>query len=163
MVQRFYPAVLERGAHDTFGVWFPDFPGCIAAARTQEDAMGKAQEALAIAVERMAEREEALPAPSPFEAIEIPAGCDLVTYFAVGVEPPDPSERVNVYLPKGLIARADRCAAEFGMSRSSLFGLALSTILRRDDANKVGAALIDARAMAARAQMRVRTGARKRA
>jgi predicted RNase H-like HicB family nuclease len=161
MAQRFYPAVLERGAHDTYGVWFPDFPGCIAAARSQEDAMGKAQEALAIAVERLAEREEALPAPSPFEAIEIPPGCDFVTYFAVGVEPPDPSERVNVYLPKGLIARADRWAAEFGMSRSSLFGLALSAILRGDDTRRLEAALIRARAAPARAQ--ARGGARKRA
>ena len=31
----------------------------------------------------------------------------LVAYFIVGVDPPDPSERVNVYLPKSLIGRGD--------------------------------------------------------
>jgi hypothetical protein len=36
---------------------------------------------------------------------------------------------VNVYLPKSLIGRIDRRAAEFGMSRSSFFGLAASTAL----------------------------------
>ena len=39
-------------------------------------------------------------------------GCDFVAFFAVGVEPPDPSERVNIYLPKSLIARADKRATE---------------------------------------------------
>jgi hypothetical protein len=36
---------------------------------------------------------------------------------------------VNVYLPKSLIARVDRRAADLGMSRSSFFGLAVSTAL----------------------------------
>ena len=129
MPQRFYPAVLERGAHDTFGVWFPDFPGCVAAARSQEDAMAKAQEALAHGVDTLTERNEPLPAPTAFDAIAIPKGCRFVAFFAVGVEPPDESERVNVYLPRSLIARVDRQAAEFGMSRSSYFGLAASRLL----------------------------------
>ena len=129
MPQRFYPAVLERGAHDTFGVWFPDFPGCVAAARSQEEAMAKAQEALAYGVDALAEHSQPLPEPTPFDAIAIPKGCKFVTYFAVGVEPPDPSERVNVYLPRSLIARVDRQAGELGMSRSSYFGLAASRML----------------------------------
>lgn len=59
----------------------------------------------------------------------MPKDCDLVAFFAVGVEPPDPSERVNIYLSKSLIARADRRAAEFGMSRSSFFGYAITSTL----------------------------------
>jgi len=129
MSQRFYPAILERGAHNTFGVWFPDFPGCVAAARSQEEAMAKAQEALAHGVDGLTERGEPLPQPSTFDAIAIPKGCKFVAFFAVGVEPPDPSERVNVYLPRSLIARVDRQAAELGMSRSSFFGLAASRML----------------------------------
>ena len=55
----------------------------------------------------------------------------FAAFFIVGVDPPDPSERVNVYLPKSLIGRIDRRAAEFGMSRSSFFGLAVTTALTR--------------------------------
>jgi Ribbon-helix-helix protein, copG family len=66
---------------------------------------------------------------TPIERIVLPKGCDLLAYFVVGVDPPDPSERVNVYLPKSLIGRIDRRAAELGMSRSSFFGLAASTAL----------------------------------
>jgi predicted RNase H-like HicB family nuclease len=129
MPQRFYPAVLERGARETFGVWFPDFPACVAAARSQDEAMARAQESLAHAVDALAERGEPLPPATDFDAIVIPKGCKFVAFFAVGVEPPDPSERVNVYLPRSLIARVDRMANELGMSRSSFFGLAVSRML----------------------------------
>ncbi len=128
-MQRFYPAVLERGEKETFGVWFPDFPRCVAAGRSQEQAIGRAQEALARAVEALAENEKPLPEPTPFESITLPKDCDFVAFFAVGVEPPDPSERVNVYLSKSLIGRADRRASELGMSRSSFFGYAVSLLL----------------------------------
>jgi predicted RNase H-like HicB family nuclease len=129
MAQRFYPAVLERGPKLTFAVWFPDFPGCVAAARSQEDAMAKAQEALARAVVELYERGATLPEPTPFERIDVPKGCDLITMVALGVDPPDPSERVNIYLPKSLLARVDRRAADLGMSRSSYFGFAANLAL----------------------------------
>src|SRR6266481_36476 len=77
----------------------------------------------------MFEHGRPLPAPTSIARIVLPKGCDLVAYFIVGVDPPDPSERVNVYLPKSLISRIDRRAAELGMSRSSFFGLAASTAL----------------------------------
>ena len=129
MKRRLYPAVLERGPKGTFGAWFPDFPGCVAGGRSQEEAIERAENALAQAVDRLAEHERPLPEPTPLERIALPKGCDLFAYFIVGVDPPDPSERVNVYLPKSLIGRIDRRAAELGMSRSSFFGLAATTAL----------------------------------
>ena len=121
MKRRLYPAVLERGPRGTFGAWFPDFPGCVAARKSQEETIEAAEQALAQAVDGLAEHDRALPVPTPIEHIALPRGCDLVAYFIVGVDPPDPSERVNVYLPKSLIGRIDRRAAELGMSRSSFF------------------------------------------
>lgn len=91
--------------------------------------MARAQHALAQAVQSLAEQERPLPAPTAFEKIAIPEDCEFVTFFALGAEPPDPSERVNIYLPKSLIGRADRRAAELGMSRSSFFGYAVSAAL----------------------------------
>jgi predicted RNase H-like HicB family nuclease len=129
MQKRLYPAVLERGPKDTFGAWFPDFPGCVAGGKSQEEAIGKAESTLAQAVDELFEQGKSLPDATPIERIALPKGCDLVAYFIVGVDPPDPSERVNVYLPKSLIARVDRRAAELGMTRSSFFGLAASTAL----------------------------------
>jgi predicted RNase H-like HicB family nuclease len=129
MAQRFYPAVLERGARGTFVVWFPDFSEVVAGGVSQESAIEKAQTVLAHAVDALAERDHALPEPTPFDQIKLPKGSDLVAFFVIGVEPPDPAERVNIYLPRSLIARADRRAADLGMSRSSFFGLAISGTL----------------------------------
>jgi predicted RNase H-like HicB family nuclease len=129
MPQRFYPAVLERGEGGVKGVWFPDFPGVVAVARSQEEAMAKAEQALAEGAEELAFEGKALPEPTALDEIELPKGCDFVAFFAVGVEPPDQSERINVYLPKSLIVRVDRRAAELGMSRSSFFGWAVTTAL----------------------------------
>jgi predicted RNase H-like HicB family nuclease len=131
MKKRLYPAVLERGPRGAFGAWFPDFPGCVAGGKSQEQAIEKAEYALAQAVDVLTEHDTPLPAATPIERIALPKGCDLVAYFIVGVDPPDPSERVNVYLPKSLILRVDRRAAELGMSRSSFFGLAATTALTR--------------------------------
>jgi predicted RNase H-like HicB family nuclease len=129
MTRRFYPAVLERGAKRAFGVWFPDFPECIAGGTSQEETLERAQTELSRAVTTLAEQEKPLPDPTPVEKIAIPKGCDFIAFVAIGVEPPDVSERVNVYLPRQLIERADKCAAELGMNRSSFFGLAVSSAL----------------------------------
>src|ERR1700755_1470687 len=129
MKRQLYPAVLERGPKGTFGAWFPDFPDCVAGGRSQADTIERAETKLAQAVVAVAEDDRPLPQPTPIEAIVLPKRCDLVAYFIVGVDPPDPSERVNVYLPKSLIGRIDARAAELGMSRSSFFGLAASKAL----------------------------------
>jgi predicted RNase H-like HicB family nuclease len=131
MKRRLYPAVLERGPKGTFGAWFPDFAGCVAGGKSQEGTIEKAENMLAQAVDALAEQDRPLPQPTPIERIVLPKGCDFLAYFIVGVDPPDPSERVNVYLPKSLIGQVDRRAAELGMSRSSFFGLAASTALSR--------------------------------
>jgi predicted RNase H-like HicB family nuclease len=131
MKRRLYPAVLERGPKGAFGAWFPDFAGCVAGGKSQEGTIEKAENMLAQAVDALAEQDRPLPQPTPIERIVLPKGCDFLAYFIVGVDPPDPSERVNVYLPKSLIGQVDRRAAELGMSRSSFFGLAASTALSR--------------------------------
>jgi predicted RNase H-like HicB family nuclease len=129
MKRRLYPAVMERGPKGTFGAWFPDFPGCVAGGKWQEEAIERAENALARAVDGLAEHGRPLPEPTPIERIVLPKASDLEAYFMVAIDPPDPSERVNVYLPKSLIGKIDRRAAELGMSRSSFFGLAATTAL----------------------------------
>ena len=125
----FYPAVLERGEGGAYAIWFPDFPGVVAGAAAQDEAMARAEALLSDAAEDLAMAGKPLPAPSELDGFDIPEDCDLVVRFAVRVTPPDLSERVNVYLPKSLIERVDAQAAVMGMSRSSYFGWALSHTL----------------------------------
>ena len=162
MKRRLYPAVLERGAKGTFGAWFPDFPGCVAGGRSQQDTIEKAEIKLAQAVDALAEHDRPLPQPTPIEAIVLPKGCEFVAYFIVGVDPPDPSERVNVYLPKSLLRQVDRRAADLGMSRSSFFGLAATTALSHFPTATMGFAESRSRARKAGA-LRTRTAPGKKA
>jgi predicted RNase H-like HicB family nuclease len=135
--KKFYPAVLERGAKGAFAIWFPDFAGCVAGGTSQEDALEKSELVLARVIDALTESEQPLPDPTPFDEIALPKGCRPIAYFAVAVEPPNPSERVNIYLPKNLIVRADERAGALGMSRSSFFGLAISSLIGLSLADKV--------------------------
>jgi len=127
MAPKLYPAVLERAEKKTFAVWLPDFPDCVAVGRSQEEAVEKAQARLSDIVDGLAEQDREMPQPSAMEAIDKPK--TFLAFVMISVAPPDPSERVNVYLPKRLIAKADARAADLGMSRSSFFGFALSVVL----------------------------------
>ena len=55
MKKQLYPAVLERGPKGAFGAWFPDFPGCVAGGRSQEQTIERAENALAQAVDGLFE------------------------------------------------------------------------------------------------------------
>jgi predicted RNase H-like HicB family nuclease len=128
-MKRYYPAILERGPKGSIGLSFPDFPDCVAAGTSQEQAMERAETVLAYAVDTLAEHDLPLPSPSALESIAVPDKTAFIAFVMVGVEPRDPSERVNIYLPRRLLQRADARAAEMGMSRSSYFGWAISAML----------------------------------
>lgn len=66
---RGYIAIIHKDADSDFGVSFPDFPGCITAGTTLDEARAMADEALALHMEGMAEDGEAIPEPSSFEAV----------------------------------------------------------------------------------------------
>ncbi|MBB4002743.1 type II toxin-antitoxin system HicB family antitoxin [Aurantimonas endophytica] len=64
-----YIAIIHKDAGSDFDVAFPDFPGCVSAGRTLNEARAMAEEALALHVEGMREQGLALPPPSSREAV----------------------------------------------------------------------------------------------
>jgi predicted RNase H-like HicB family nuclease len=63
-----YVAIIHKDPKSDFGVSFPDFPGCITAGRTLDEAKALALEALTGHIEVMREAGEPVPAPSTLEA-----------------------------------------------------------------------------------------------
>jgi predicted RNase H-like HicB family nuclease len=59
-----YIAYLHKEAGSDFGVSFPDFPGCITAGKTLDEARRLAPEVLALHVQGMVEDGEKIPKPS---------------------------------------------------------------------------------------------------
>lgn len=65
-----YPAILEKSS-DGFGIYFPDLPGCVSHADTQEDALKEGREALGLHLSGMEEDNDPIPDPSTIENIEL--------------------------------------------------------------------------------------------
>jgi predicted RNase H-like HicB family nuclease len=68
-MRKHYIALVYRDEDSHFGVSFPDFPGAVTAARTLDDALERAEEALAQHVEGMAEHGEPIPPLSGFTEV----------------------------------------------------------------------------------------------
>ncbi len=64
-----YVALIRKEPHSDYGVDFPDFPGCVTAGRTLDEAVAMAHEALAGHAALMVEEGEKLPAPSRVETV----------------------------------------------------------------------------------------------
>jgi predicted RNase H-like HicB family nuclease len=62
-----YPALVHKEKDSEYGVSFPDFPGCITAGKTQDEAQKLAEEALRFHVEGMLADGDSIPEPLAFE------------------------------------------------------------------------------------------------
>ncbi len=107
-----YAAVMEEADARGFGVWFPDFPGCVSQGDDPLSAARAARKALALHIQGMANDGEAIPQPTPAEAVELPH--DVMSYvFLVEADMPQAKPtfmRLNVTLPAGLVRRIDAVA-----------------------------------------------------
>jgi predicted RNase H-like HicB family nuclease len=64
-----YIAYLHKDSDSDYGVSFPDFPGCITAGKTLDEASRMAGEALALHIQGMIEDGDAVPEPSKLDNI----------------------------------------------------------------------------------------------
>lgn len=116
-----YIAIVHKEANTDFGVSFPDFPGCVTAGETVDEAKDLAQEALTLHVRGMIEDGEKLPAPSKLEEIMADADfADAAAYLVVSIPDAKPrTVRINITVPEMTLKQIDAAAKKRGMSRSS--------------------------------------------
>ena len=106
-----YIGLIRKDTDSDFGVDFPDFPGCISAGTTLDEARRMAQEALELHVGGMIEDGEALPVGSSLETIMAdPENADAVAFVVTVPEAADRTVRVNITLPERLLRRIDKRA-----------------------------------------------------
>ena len=125
-----YIALIHQDADSDFGVSFPDFPGCITAGSTLDEARAMAEEALTFHVEGMLEDGEAIPEPSSLtDIMAYPQNRDGVAVLvALKAEPK--TVRVNITLPDDTLREIDRYASEHGFTRSGLLAAAARKAIR---------------------------------
>ena len=104
-----YIALLRKQADSDFGVEFPDFPGCVTAGVSLEDARCMAAEALMLHVAGMIEDGE--PIPEPLGLDEILTNPIYADAAAVLIDVPtrrSRSVRVNISVPEDVLQAIDR-------------------------------------------------------
>ena len=116
-----YIAVVHKDPKSDFGVSFPDFPGCITAGSTIDEAKDMAHDALSLHIKGMLEDGDSIPAPSKLEDImDDPDNSDAAAIIVVSVSDVKPrSVRVNITVPEDMLRKIDSVAKKRGMSRSS--------------------------------------------
>src|SRR5579883_1884850 len=98
---REYIALIHKDRDSDFGVSFPDFPGCVTAGATLDEARDMAAEALAFHLEGLEAEGEPIPEPSAFETVM----ADAENKDALAILVPAPAQaaktiRVNITLPR---------------------------------------------------------------
>jgi predicted RNase H-like HicB family nuclease len=107
-----YIALLRKQPRSDYGVDFPDFPGCITAGRTLEEARRMASDALLFHVDGMREDGESIPPPLSVDAIMTnPQNRDAVAFLVDLPERSRRAVRINVSLPEDIVQSIDRVAA----------------------------------------------------
>src|ERR1700682_5515254 len=113
-----YIAYLHKDSKSDFGVSFPDFPGCVTAGQTLDDARRMGEEALALHIGGMAEDGEAIPEPSTIDDVATDPAMKGAVAFLVSVDL-EKTVRVNITAQESQINAIDRRAGEAGMTRSA--------------------------------------------
>jgi len=113
-----YIALLRKEKDSDFGVDFPDFPGCITAGGTLEEAHKKASEALRFHIKGMIEDGTSLPEPGSLDDIMADPAATGAVPFLVTV-PDTKTKRVNITLPERELEVIDDYARRRKISRSA--------------------------------------------
>ncbi|ABS22601.1 type II toxin-antitoxin system HicB family antitoxin [Bacillus cytotoxicus] len=111
-----YPAILEKSS-DGYGIYFPDLPGCISFADTQEDALKEGREALGLHLSGIEEDNDSIPNPTPIEHIKLEQGeyAILIDVWMPPLRRKDTTvyKRKNVTLPSWLEEYASKQDVNF--------------------------------------------------
>lgn len=115
---KYYYAVVHKDQDSSFGVHFPDLPGCFSAADREEDILPNACEALDLWFEDAGEVE-----PRAVDAIRAAAEDDLAQgAFLLAVphiSASGKSARINISMDRGMVDAIDRAAGLRKLTRSA--------------------------------------------
>jgi predicted RNase H-like HicB family nuclease len=119
-----YPIAIELGKEKSaWGVVVPDLPGCFSAAdNSLEEAIEHAREAIELWIETAMDEHQEIPAPSSLQDLQKNKEFKGWTWALVEIDPAflsDEIERINITLPKRVLARLDAKAKLAGENRSA--------------------------------------------
>jgi len=119
-----YPIAIEPGGDKlAWGVIVPDLPGCFSAADSGiDEAIENTKEAIELWIEAALDAGEDIPNPSPITNLQKKKEFKGYIWAIAEIDPAllsDDIERVNISLPKRVLARLDAKAKSAGENRSA--------------------------------------------
>lgn len=128
-----YPVVLHTDDGIRYGVTVPDMPGCFSAGDTLDEALASVAEAMDLHLEGMTEDGGDVPQPgtvashhaNPDFAGGVWALVDVDTARFDGR-----AEKINITLPRRVLARVDDYARAHGLTRSGFLAQAAQQAMR---------------------------------
>lgn len=114
-----YIAYLHKEKKSDYGVSFPDFPGCITAGETLDEARKNAVEALSLHIQGMQEDGDEIPEASNLDDLVRDPALKSAIAFLVTINVSDKVERFNITARKSQMKEIDRIAKQQGMTRSA--------------------------------------------
>ena len=128
-----YPVVLHTDDGVRYGVTVPDLPGCFSTGDTLDEALDSVREAIDLHLEGIVDDGGEVPIPRPMaEHRSNPDFADGV-WAAVEVDVSryeGKAEKVNITLPRRLLARIDEYARAHGETRSGFLAAAARAAMR---------------------------------
>jgi len=124
---------IEPGTETTaFGVVVPDLPGCFSAGDTLDKAIDQAKEAIDLYCETLIEDGGSIPIASSMSAHQ--TNPEYAGWIWAVVEVPveryfGPAEKINITLPRLLLAKIDAYARAHGESRSGFLAHAALQVM----------------------------------
>ena len=119
-----YPIAIEPGSEkNAWGVVVPDLPGCFSAADSGlDEAIDQAKEAIELWIEMALDGGQVIPKPSSLRELQKKKEFKGWVWAIVEIDPAllsDEIERINITLPKKVLARLDAKAKKAGENRSA--------------------------------------------
>jgi predicted RNase H-like HicB family nuclease len=120
-----FPIAIEpETSIQTWGVVVPDLPGCFSASdKGVDEAIDNAKEAIELWIETSLDMDQVIPKPSTITQLQKRKEFKGWIWAMVEINPAlmsDEVERVNITLPKRVLARLDSKAKKYGETRSGL-------------------------------------------
>jgi len=124
--------VLHTDDGSSYGVTVPDLPGCFSAGDSMEEALESVREAIDLHVETLIEDKVEIPVATAMSILQ--ANPDYANGVWAVVDVPvekylGPAEKINITVPKLILARIDEYAKKHGQSRSGFLVEAARTAM----------------------------------
>lgn len=130
-----YIAIIHKDKGSDYGVVFPQFPGCVSAGDTYDEAVQNAAEALALHISGMRADGEVIPAPRDLDDLKADKKIDWVDWKngTAALVPlvilRGKSQKLMISMDESLVNALDRMAKRRGTTRSGLLQDAVEDLL----------------------------------